>query len=124
MEGVERRYDGDGGAVWLAAKCDVATILLSFLITNLYADLVPEPFIVTLQFLVSASCSVGEAIEQIRIHKFLEKTKTRTAAKAAKSEEKVSHDVITEQEGLHKKVTNLMKKGKLQVVGHIVFHLV
>ncbi|KAI3768449.1 hypothetical protein L2E82_19130 [Cichorium intybus] len=70
---------------------------------------------------VSASCSVGEAIEQeIRIHKFLEKTKTRKAAKAAKSEEKVSDIVTKEQEGLHKKVTNLMKKGKLQVVGHIV----
>ncbi|KVH92612.1 hypothetical protein Ccrd_005344 [Cynara cardunculus var. scolymus] len=70
---------------------------------------------------VSASCSVGEAIEQeIRIHKFLEKTKTKKAAKDAKTEEKVPDIDIKEQEGLHKKVTNLMKKQKLQVVSRIV----
>lgn len=70
---------------------------------------------------VSASCSIGEAIEQeIRIHKFLEKTKTKKAAKDAKTEEKVADIDIKEKEGLHKKVTNLMKKQKLQVVGRIV----
>ncbi|KAF5791883.1 putative DNA-directed RNA polymerase [Helianthus annuus] len=69
---------------------------------------------------VAASCSIGEAIEQeIRIHNFLEKTRTKKAAKGVKQEEKVS-DVSKEQEELHKKVTNLMKKQKLQVVGRIV----
>lgn len=49
----------------------------------------------------------------------MEKTKIKKAAKNAKNEEKVS-DVTKEQEGLHKKVTNLMKKQKLQAVGRIV----
>ncbi|KAI3690456.1 hypothetical protein L2E82_48482 [Cichorium intybus] len=60
---------------------------------------------------VYASCSVGEALEQ----------ETRKAAKAAKSEEKVSDIVTKEQEGLHKKVTDLMKKGKLQHVFDTIF---
>ncbi|XP_076941811.1 DNA-directed RNA polymerase 2, chloroplastic/mitochondrial-like [Bidens hawaiensis] len=69
---------------------------------------------------VSASCSVGEAIEQeIRIHNFLEKTRTKKAAKDLNNKDKVS-DVSKEQEGLHKKVTKLMKKQKLQAVGRIV----
>ncbi|PWA84154.1 DNA-directed RNA polymerase 2B [Artemisia annua] len=73
---------------------------------------------------VSASCSLGEAIEQeIRIQNFLEKTKTKKAAKAtkhAKTEEEVPGIVTKEQEGLHKKVTNLIKKQKLHAVGRIV----
>ncbi|KAK1432956.1 hypothetical protein QVD17_09859 [Tagetes erecta] len=70
---------------------------------------------------VSASCSVGEAIEQeIRIHNFLEKTRTKKASKDVKKEEKNTDTTSKEQEGLHKKVTNLMKKKKLQVVGHIM----
>ncbi|KAI7744541.1 hypothetical protein M8C21_007946 [Ambrosia artemisiifolia] len=59
---------------------------------------------------VSASCSIGEAVEHvIRIHNIMEKTRTKKAAKGAKRDEKVL-DVSKEQEGLHKKVTNLMKK--------------
>ncbi|KAK9067152.1 hypothetical protein SSX86_014477 [Deinandra increscens subsp. villosa] len=70
---------------------------------------------------VSASCSVGEAIEQeIRIHNFLEKTRTKKAAKDVEREEKNSDIVSKEQVGLRKKVTNLMKKKKLQVVGRIM----
>lgn len=40
--------------------------------------------------------------------------------KDAKIEENENEIVSKEQEGLHKKVTNLMKKQKLQVVGHIL----
>ncbi|KAI3726194.1 hypothetical protein L1987_65991 [Smallanthus sonchifolius] len=70
---------------------------------------------------VSASCSLGEAIEQeIRIHNFLERTRTKKSAKDVKREEKVSDIVSKEQEGIHKKVTNLMKKKKLRVVGRIM----
>nr|XP_043616194.1 DNA-directed RNA polymerase 2, chloroplastic/mitochondrial-like [Erigeron canadensis] len=70
---------------------------------------------------VAASCSVGEAIEQeIRILRFLEKTKTKKAKKNAKFEEQDSDTLSKEQEGLHQKVTNLMKKHKLHAVGCIV----
>ncbi|KAL8251163.1 hypothetical protein R6Q59_034856 [Mikania micrantha] len=71
---------------------------------------------------VSASCSVGEAIEQeIRIHNFLEKTRTKKAAKGVKQVEKVLDIKSKEEEGgLHKKVNRLIKNKKLQVVGQIM----
>ena len=52
----------------------------------------------------------------------MEKTKTKKAAKATKGAktEEVPDIVTKEQEGLHKKVTNLIKKQKLHAVGRIV----
>ncbi|KAF8389877.1 hypothetical protein HHK36_024395 [Tetracentron sinense] len=69
---------------------------------------------------VHAACHIGEAIEQeVRIHKFLEKTRKKTD-KDKKNEDGESESVNREQEKLRKKVTNLMKKQKLQQVRQIV----
>ncbi|KAM1666154.1 hypothetical protein ACFX1X_045819 [Malus domestica] len=68
---------------------------------------------------VAAACTIGEAIEhEVRIHNFLERTRKKKVNKD--EENRVSDDVLNEQEKLNKKVTNLMKKQKLQVVRHIV----
>ncbi|KAJ0988251.1 hypothetical protein J5N97_006607 [Dioscorea zingiberensis] len=69
---------------------------------------------------VQAACQIGEAIEQeVRIHRFLEKTKKKTG-KEKKIEDSESATVTKEQEILRKKVTNLMKKQKLHQVRKIV----
>ncbi|XP_057491501.1 DNA-directed RNA polymerase 2B, chloroplastic/mitochondrial-like [Actinidia eriantha] len=70
---------------------------------------------------VQASLVVGEAIEQeVRIHKFLEKTKKRKADESTKIEGDSSGTSIQEQDKLRKTVTNLMKKQKLHAVRNIV----
>lgn len=56
-------------------------------------------------------------IHQIRIHKFLEKTKKKKVDKGSGDR---SDTVVQEQEKLRKKVSNLMKKQKLQAVRQIV----
>ncbi|KAJ4978990.1 hypothetical protein NE237_009770 [Protea cynaroides] len=69
---------------------------------------------------VQAACQIGEAIEQeVRIHKFLEKTKRKTDLDK-KNQEGKSEPVTIEQERLRKKVNNLMKKQKPQQLRHIL----
>ncbi|KAK3212300.1 hypothetical protein Dsin_017006 [Dipteronia sinensis] len=70
---------------------------------------------------VQAACMIGDAIEQeVRIHKFLEKTKKKKADKDKEEEEGASDVIIKEQENLRKKVTDLIKKHKLPAVRQIV----
>ncbi|KAG2710877.1 hypothetical protein I3760_04G049900 [Carya illinoinensis] len=70
---------------------------------------------------VQAACMIGDAIEQeVRIHKFLEKTKQKKGDKDKKKEGGDSDAVIKEQDKLRKKVTNLMKQQKLLAVKQIV----
>ncbi|KAK1629779.1 hypothetical protein QYE76_004094 [Lolium multiflorum] len=78
---------------------------------------------------IQAACQIGEAIEhEVRIHKFLEKTKkksTKQADKAAEPEaeanaEAADPDIAKEQQRLRKKVTELMKKQKVRQVRHLV----
>lgn len=56
---------------------------------------------------------------QVRIHKFLEKTKKKKADKD-KDEEGASGSVVKQQEKLRKKVTTLIKQQKLPAVRYIV----
>ncbi|KAA8547865.1 hypothetical protein F0562_004294 [Nyssa sinensis] len=70
---------------------------------------------------VQAACVIGDAIEQeVRIHKFLEKTKKKKAEKNTKTKGNGSDTATQEQEKLRKTVTNLMKKQKLNAVRQIV----
>ncbi|URD77055.1 hypothetical protein MUK42_24879 [Musa troglodytarum] len=69
---------------------------------------------------VHAACQVGEAIEQeARIHRFLEKTRKKTSKDQA-SDEVEGRAVTKEEKFLRKKVTDLMKKQKVQQVRKIV----
>ncbi|KAJ4833082.1 DNA-directed RNA polymerase 2, chloroplastic/mitochondrial [Turnera subulata] len=69
---------------------------------------------------VAAACSVGEAIEQeVKIHKFLEKTKVEKADKMKVIPEGES-DVVKEKQWLRKRVIDLIKKQKLPAVRKIV----
>ncbi|XP_062198888.1 DNA-directed RNA polymerase 2, chloroplastic/mitochondrial-like isoform X2 [Phragmites australis] len=70
---------------------------------------------------IQAACQIGEAIEhEVRIHKFLEKTKKKSN-KEMDNEEKIGDsDIAKEQQRLRKKVTDLMKKQKLRQVRNIV----
>ncbi|KAL5996080.1 DNA-directed RNA polymerase 1B, mitochondrial [Asimina triloba] len=68
---------------------------------------------------IQAACQVGEAIEQeVRIHKFLEKTKKKNSKE--KKHEVEPDPVEKEQQILRNRVTNLMKKQKLHQVRTIV----
>ncbi|KAL3346621.1 hypothetical protein AABB24_025189 [Solanum stoloniferum] len=68
---------------------------------------------------VQAALTIGDAIEQeVRIHKFLEKTEKHKAKKDRKMED--GEHATLEQKKLHKKVTSLMKKQKLRAVNQIV----
>ncbi|KAK4279980.1 hypothetical protein QN277_011668 [Acacia crassicarpa] len=70
---------------------------------------------------VHAAISVGDAIEQeVRIYKFLEKTKKKKGDTAKKEGEDKSIALVREQDKLRKKVTDLMKKKKLAVVRKMV----
>lgn len=70
---------------------------------------------------VQAACSVGEAIEQeAKIHKFLEKTKKKKRDNDTQNYGDESLTAVKEQEKLHKKVTDLMKKQKLNTVRQII----
>ncbi|WOK92644.1 DNA-directed RNA polymerase 1B, mitochondrial-like [Canna indica] len=68
---------------------------------------------------VQAACQIGEAIEQeVRIHRFLEKTRKK---KKEKRSEEVEDEIVSEEQALlRKKVTELMKKQKLHQVRKIV----
>ncbi|KAJ1283858.1 hypothetical protein BS78_03G159400 [Paspalum vaginatum] len=69
---------------------------------------------------IQAACQIGEAIEhEVRIHRFLEKTKKNNNKEIGK-EEGVDSDIFKEQQRLRKKVTDLMKKQKLRQVRKIV----
>lgn len=57
---------------------------------------------------------------QVRIHKFLDKTKRKKGNKNSKAAGEESDAAITEQEKLRKKVTDLIKKQKLPAVRQIV----
>ncbi|KAG6516375.1 DNA-directed RNA polymerase 2, chloroplastic/mitochondrial-like [Zingiber officinale] len=70
--------------------------------------------------LVHAACQIGDAIEQeVRIHRFLEKTRKKNARKK-KSEEVEGDSVMEDQTFLRKKVTTLMKKQKIRQLNMIV----
>ncbi|XP_050227015.1 DNA-directed RNA polymerase 2B, chloroplastic/mitochondrial [Mercurialis annua] len=70
---------------------------------------------------VTAACLIGDAIEQeVKIYKFLEKTKKRNSGNSKKNQQDESDDVVKEQERLRKKVTDLIKKQKLPAVRQIV----
>nr|KYP76469.1 hypothetical protein KK1_020713 [Cajanus cajan] len=70
---------------------------------------------------VQAACGIGDAIEnEVRIHKFLEKTQKRKADKKNKKESDESVAGIKEEQKLRKKVIDLMKKQKLVAVRGIM----
>ncbi|KAM4132099.1 hypothetical protein ACJW30_01G224600 [Castanea mollissima] len=70
---------------------------------------------------VPAACAVGDAVEQeVRIHKFLEKTKKKKGDKDKENDGGDSNAVVKDQEKLRKKVTTLIKKQKLLAVRQIV----
>ncbi|MED6185301.1 DNA-directed RNA polymerase 2B, chloroplastic/mitochondrial [Stylosanthes scabra] len=71
---------------------------------------------------VQAACSIGDAIEQeVKIHKFLEKTKKKKGHKGKKNEADAQSAVdYKEGEKLRKKVLDMMKKQKLVTVRGIV----
>ncbi|OMO52644.1 DNA-directed RNA polymerase, phage-type [Corchorus capsularis] len=67
---------------------------------------------------VQAACVIGDAIEQeVRIHKFLEKTKKKRVDEKNEDEQDGSS---MEQEKLRKKVIDLIKRQKLPAVRQIV----
>ena len=57
---------------------------------------------------------------QVRIHKFLEKTKKKKGDKDKENDGDDSNAVVKDQEKLRKKVTTLIKKQKLLAVRQIV----
>lgn len=59
-------------------------------------------------------------IEQIRIHKFLERTMKKKANQDSINQEDINPAVTQNEEKLRKTVTNLMKKQKLRAVQQIV----
>uniref|UniRef100_A0A0D9XBI3 DNA-directed RNA polymerase n=1 Tax=Leersia perrieri TaxID=77586 RepID=A0A0D9XBI3_9ORYZ len=70
---------------------------------------------------IQAACQIGEAIEhEVRIHKFLDKTKKKSNKDEDRDEEVGDSDIAKEQERLRKKVTDLMKKQKVRQVRNIV----
>ncbi|TKY65013.1 DNA-directed RNA polymerase 2B [Spatholobus suberectus] len=70
---------------------------------------------------VHAACGIGDAIEnEVRIHKFLEKTKKKKGDKSKKNETGESVADIKEEQKLRKKVIDLMKKQKLVAVRGLV----
>lgn len=58
-------------------------------------------------------------MDQVRIHRFLEKTKKKRA-KREEHQEDESNDMAKKQENLRKMVTDLIKKQKLPAVKKIV----
>ncbi|XP_066398076.1 DNA-directed RNA polymerase 2B, chloroplastic/mitochondrial-like isoform X1 [Miscanthus floridulus] len=71
---------------------------------------------------IQAACQIGEAIEhEVRINRFLEKTRKKSNKEMEKEEEAAGDtDIAKEQQRLRKKVTDLMKKQKLRQVRKIV----
>ncbi|CAD6217058.1 unnamed protein product [Miscanthus lutarioriparius] len=71
---------------------------------------------------IQAACQIGEAIEhEVRINRFLGKTRKKSNKEMEKEEEAaVDTDIAKEQQRLRKKVTDLMKKQKLRQVRKIV----
>ncbi|XP_066391233.1 DNA-directed RNA polymerase 1B, mitochondrial-like isoform X2 [Miscanthus floridulus] len=71
---------------------------------------------------IQAACQIGEAIEhEVRINRFLGKTRKKSNKEMEKEEEAAGDtDIAKEQQRLRKKVTDLMKKQKLRQVRKIV----
>ncbi|XP_062193211.1 DNA-directed RNA polymerase 1B, mitochondrial-like [Phragmites australis] len=70
---------------------------------------------------IQAACQIGEAVEhEVRIHKFLEKTKKKSNKEIDNEEEVGDSDIAKEHQRLRKKVSDLMKKQKLRQVRNIV----
>ncbi|KAH1238533.1 DNA-directed RNA polymerase 2, chloroplastic/mitochondrial [Glycine max] len=70
---------------------------------------------------VQAACGIGDAIEnEVRIHKFLEKTKKKKGDRSKKNKASESVADIKEEQKLRKKVIDLMKKQKLVAVRGLV----
>nr|CAB3503932.1 unnamed protein product [Digitaria exilis] len=70
---------------------------------------------------IQAACQIGEAIEhEVRIHRFLEKTRKKSNKETENEEEIGDSEIGKEQQRLRKKVTDLMKKQKLRQVRKIV----
>ncbi|GJN12900.1 hypothetical protein PR202_ga31225 [Eleusine coracana subsp. coracana] len=70
---------------------------------------------------IQAACQIGEAIEhEVRIHKFLEKTKKKSNKEIDNEEEIVDSDIAKEHQRIRKKVTDLMRKGKIRILRNIV----
>ncbi|KAL2959230.1 hypothetical protein AAZX31_18G256700 [Glycine max] len=70
---------------------------------------------------VQAACGIGDAIEnEVRIHKFLEKTKKKKGDRSNKNKAGESVADIKEEQKLRKKVIDLMKKQKLVAVRGLV----
>ncbi|XP_066377917.1 DNA-directed RNA polymerase 1B, mitochondrial-like isoform X2 [Miscanthus floridulus] len=71
---------------------------------------------------IQAACQIGEAIEhEVRINRFLEKTRKKSNKEMEKEEAAAGDtDIAKEQQRLRKKVTDLMKKQKLRQVRKIV----
>ncbi|XP_050913765.1 DNA-directed RNA polymerase 2, chloroplastic/mitochondrial [Lathyrus oleraceus] len=71
--------------------------------------------------IIQTVCILGDAIEQeVRIHKFLEKSSKKKRGKGKKNEVVEYTEEIKEGEKLRKKVIDLMKKQKLAAVRGIV----
>lgn len=69
---------------------------------------------------LQAACGIGDAIEnEVRIHKFLEKTQKKKSDRSKKNEAEESVGIKEEQK-LRKKVMDLMKKQKLVAVRGLV----
>ncbi|KAK7394346.1 hypothetical protein VNO78_14869 [Psophocarpus tetragonolobus] len=70
---------------------------------------------------VHAACSIGDAIEnEVRIHKFLERTQKTKGDRSKKNEAAESVAGIKQEQKLRKKVIDLMKKQKLVAVRGLV----
>ncbi|KAK3129245.1 hypothetical protein QOZ80_6BG0474680 [Eleusine coracana subsp. coracana] len=69
---------------------------------------------------IQAACQIGEAIEhEVRIHKFLEKTK-KSNKEIDNEEEIVDSYIAKEHQRIRKKVNDLMRKGKIRILRNIV----
>ncbi|KAL9272323.1 DNA-directed RNA polymerase 2, chloroplastic/mitochondrial-like protein [Drosera capensis] len=70
---------------------------------------------------VHAACAIGEAIEhEVKIYRYLEKTKNEKDDRCSQSEEEGAEAGILDQARLRKRVNDLIKKQKLHAVEKIV----
>ncbi|XP_031397833.1 DNA-directed RNA polymerase 2, chloroplastic/mitochondrial isoform X2 [Punica granatum] len=70
---------------------------------------------------IQAACTIGDAIEQeVRINRFLEKTKRKKGKKVDEGEGAEAGPVSLEQDKLRRRVTTLIKQKKLPAVKQLV----
>ncbi|XP_023745245.1 uncharacterized protein LOC111893416 [Lactuca sativa] len=70
---------------------------------------------------VQAALHIGEAVEhEVRIHRFMEKSKRKASLNESPDDDSEAVNNEQQLQKLRKKVTNLVKKKKLQQVRHIV----